>query len=180
MRSKCCRFKGVYILSKNEYGRVRVPFGNVYSDENFYEAASIIKETWSKGKYVASVGDRVTYTLLKNRIVPDIGVIDGKEKRGEAPIIDYSCFNRVYRSRNEKGTINMDICCLIKNILRYKPVILVIEGEEDLVGFPIVLALPIGSVFLYGQPDVGAVLVYIDEEIKNKAAVLLNTLKKKT
>ena len=178
MQSKCCKFKGVFLLSENRQEKVRIPFGDIYTDKNFNKLISKIKDIWSKGKYIASVGDRVTYTLLKNNIVPDIAVIDGKERRGNAPNINYSYFNRVYQAYNEKGTINMNLCCFIKNILRERPVLIIIKGEEDLVGFPVALALSIGSAFLYGQPNVGAVLVYIDEKVKEQAIQFLNGLEK--
>ena len=178
MQSECCRFKGVFSFPENRQEKVRVPFGDIYTDKNFNKLRSKIKDIQSKGKYIASVGDRVTYFLLKNNIVPDIGVIDGKERRGNAPYISHSYFNRVYQAYNEKGTVNMNLCCFIKNILRERPVLLIIKGEEDLVGFPVTLALSIGSAFLYGQPNVGAVLVYIDEEVKEQAIQLLNSLEK--
>ncbi len=176
MRLRCCKFKGILNFPENRQDMVRTPFGEIYTDENFSVLITKIKDIWSKGRYIASVGDRVTFSLLNYNIVPDIGVIDGKEKRGDAPNIDYSYFNKIYQSHNKKGTVNMDLCCFIKNILDNRPVLIIIEGEEDLVGFPVVIALPIGSAFLYGQPNVGAVLVYITREIKRQAEQILNKL----
>ena len=176
MPSRCCSFKGVYRFSEESQSLVRTPLGDVYIDETFGELISRIKDIWSRGLYVASVGDRVTYSLLKFGVIPDIAVIDGQEKRGDAPSIDISVFNKVFHGVNRKGTINMDLCCLIKEALSYRPSLIIIDGEEDLVGFPVTLALPVGSAFIYGQPGIGAVFVEITDVIKRHAKSILKGL----
>ena len=67
----------------------------------------------------------------------------------------------------------MGLCSLIRKRLDNRPWLFIVEGEEDLVGFPVVLALPIGSAFIYGAPDVGAVYVDISDDIKQEALSIL-------
>ncbi len=176
MPSRCSKYKGVLKFPEERQVLVRTPLGDVYVDETFNSLVQRIRRIWSRGFYIASVGDRVTYSLLDHGIVPDIAVIDMQEKRSEAPYIDQSLFNKVLHGVNEKGTINMDLCPVIEEALESRPTLIIIKGEEDLVGFPIVLALPIGSAFIYGQPDVGAVFVEIDERVKEHAEQLLRNL----
>jgi hypothetical protein len=176
MLSRLCREGKIYILRRSVERLVKSPLGKIYTDENIGELKAIIREVWARGYYVSSVGDRVTYTLVRHGVVPDLAVIDEVEKRGEAPKIDYRLFNRVYRGVNEKGTINMGLCSLFVEALKYRPSIVVIDGEEDLTGFPVVLALPVGSIFLYGQPGVGMVLVRVDESVKRAAEDMLSRL----
>ena len=43
-----------------------------------------------------------------------------------------------------------------------------VKGEEDLLGFPAVLFMPLGSLVLYGQPQEGVVMIKVTEAAKNK------------
>ncbi|MHA1902934.1 MAG: DUF359 domain-containing protein, partial [Candidatus Thorarchaeota archaeon] len=54
--------------------------------------------------------------------------------------------------------------------------LVIVEGEEDLMGFPAVLLAPVGSVMLYGQPDVGIVWVPVTNENQDLARALLNEM----
>ncbi|MDW8036154.1 MAG: DUF359 domain-containing protein [Candidatus Korarchaeum sp.] len=52
-------------------------------------------------------------------------------------------------------------------------VALLIEGEEDLLGFPAIILSPNDWVFVYGQPDVGMIMVKVTESSKREALKLL-------
>lgn len=173
-----CDIEGIYLFSEELFEEVRKPLGKVYTQESFHEIVNEIAETRSKGLFVATVGDRVTQSLLSIGIVPDVAVIDMKERRERVALIDRRSFSRVLNAINEKGTINMNLCRVIRDSLKYRPVLIVIEGEEDLVGFPVVLALPVGSLMLYGLPDVGVVTVRVDDAVKEHAWKLLKRCKK--
>ena len=177
MPSKYCKESNIVLRFPEERQRlVRRPLGDVYVDDTLDAMILRIKDIWSRGLYVASVGDRVTYSLLEKGVVPDIGIIDRQEKRGEAPIIDESLFNTVLTGVNRQGTVNLGLCRVIEEALEKRPTLIIIDGEEDLVGFPVVLTLPTGSAFIYGQPNVGAVFVEITEAVKNHARELLESL----
>ena len=51
-----------------------------------------------------------------------------------------------------------------------------VEGEEDLMGFPAVLLAPDDSVMIYGQPDVGIVWVPVSKSNKKLARDLLEKM----
>ena len=55
------------------------------------------------------------------------------------------------------------------------PVLLEVEGEEDLAPILIHLLAPLGTVVLYGQPSAGVVLRVTDESTKARCRALLNT-----
>lgn len=176
MRSRLCDIDKV-IPFREEYTQVvRRILGELYNRDNYPKIGDRVRGVWEKGGYVATVGDRVTFDLIGLGFVPDLAFIDRREKRGDAPDIDLSLFNGYDIVVNEKGTINMGLCKLIRSRLRDRPWLFLVEGEEDLVGFPVVIALPLGSAFIYGAPDLGAVFVEISEEIKNEAVSLINRL----
>jgi len=50
----------------------------------------------------------------------------------------------------------------------------VIKGEEDLLTLPAILLAPLGAIVIYGQKDVGAVVVEVTEEIKQKISNIIN------
>ncbi len=173
MPSKLCDKNIVIEFPEEYFVYVRRIIGDLFNEQNYRDIRYRVYSTWKHGGYVATVGDRVTHDLLDLGIVPDIAIIDRKEKRGSAPTIGIELFNGYDLVINKKSTINMGLCSLIKRRLVNKPWLFVVEGEEDLVGFPVVLALPIGSAFIYGAPNVGAVYVDITEDIKREAKSIL-------
>ncbi|MHA2499708.1 MAG: DUF359 domain-containing protein [Candidatus Hodarchaeales archaeon] len=48
-----------------------------------------------------------------------------------------------------------------------------VSGEEDLLTIPAVISSPIGAVVIYGQPNVGLVLIEITEDIQQKFQEIL-------
>jgi len=57
-----------------------------------------------------------------------------------------------------------------------KPVRIVVHGEEDLLVIPTVLFSPEDAVILYGQPNEGLVIVKVNQEIRNKAKSIMNSM----
>lgn len=57
-----------------------------------------------------------------------------------------------------------------------KPVMVLIDGEEDLLTIPAVIEAPVGSVVFYGQPLEGVVAVSVDEKSKSKAREVLQQM----
>ena len=55
----------------------------------------------------------------------------------------------------------------------HTPVTIIVDGEEDLAVIPLVIAAPLASVVLYGQPNEGVVLRVIDDRAKAAARNLL-------
>jgi len=176
MPSRLCELDIEIFFPEKYYPYVRGILGDIYSGDNYSLIKQRILSIWAAGGYIATVGDRVTYDLLKLGLVPDIAFIDRKEERGPAPRIDLNFFNGYESVINRKSTINMGLCKLIRDRLGNRPWLFIVEGEEDLVGFPVVLALPIGSGFIYGAPGIGAVFVEITDSIKAEAESIIREL----
>jgi GTP-dependent dephospho-CoA kinase len=152
--------------------------------------AQVKKENLNKylvnAKRIVSVGDRTTKRLLSFGIVPDISVIDGYERRrksnynelrvelelknlGKNPVLAIC--------KNPKGTISDESISIIKKSLRLAgPVIIKIEGEEDLLALPFFHLSELSSIVVYGQPLEGMVLVRVTRAIRAKAKRIIRML----
>ena len=130
---------------------------------------------------LATVGDATTARLLLFKIIPDVSVVDGKERR-----IKSSKFKIVHggdkdsknlsfaRCSNKPGSVSRRAIATIRDALKMPfPVRIVVSGEEDLLALPLFVMIPNGSVVLYGQPLEGMVIVRIDETVRWKARDLL-------
>ncbi len=131
-----------------------------------------------KGKKIFAVGDLVLRNLLNAGIKPELCVIDLKiqRKNVELPkkgLEDYE----VFKARNPPGFLTSDAWRTIRKAIEVvkmgKKALVIIDGEEDLLGFPVVILGPLGSILIYGQPGEGAVIVEITNAEKERAIKLL-------
>jgi GTP-dependent dephospho-CoA kinase len=127
-------------------------------------------------KKIITVGDATTERLLSFGITPDIAVIDGVERRSlrdysiNYPAKEMSC-------TNPAGMISRGAVQVLQSALETpSPVIVIVEGEEDMLALPLFTMAPKGSAVLYGQPLEGIVLVNITEEKQNQAKDLMNRI----
>jgi GTP-dependent dephospho-CoA kinase len=133
---------------------------------------------------LATVGDATTARLLLFKIIPDVSVVDGKERRiksSKFKIVlggDKDSKNLSFvRCSNKPGSVSRRAIATIRDALKMPfPVRIVVSGEEDLLALPLFVMVPNGSVVLYGQPLEGMVIVRIDEKIRWKARDLLHRI----
>ena len=127
-------------------------------------------------KKIITVGDATTERLLSFGITPDIAVIDGVERRS---LRDYSInypANEMLCT-NPAGMISREAVQVLQSALETpSPVMVIVEGEEDMLALPLFTMAPKGSAVLYGQPLEGIVLVNITEEKQNQAKDLMNRI----
>jgi uncharacterized protein (UPF0218 family) len=126
-----------------------------------------------QGKIVYTVGDVVTHNLLRRGITPHVAIIDGHTMRSpcsRTPVLQ----GTQLRAKNPAGTISDDLVQKVAEAVATPPALIFVEGEEDLAVIPLVLAAPLGSIVLYGQPGEGVVLRVVDEGAKLLAASLLS------
>jgi len=176
MRSRYYKDKKYIEFSHSLRGIVSKPVGTLYKPDKIINLINKLLKCKSKG-YIASVGDRVTYTLINHNMIPDIGVIDGKEMRRKVSLVDIEKFNLIIYVENKPGLVNIAIYDIIRKNLASIPILIYVDGEEDLVGFPVIFALPIGSCMIYGQPGEGIVYIEIDRAVKYRAMTLLGLKK---
>ena len=129
-----------------------------------------------------AVGDVTVNALLETGWVPDVGFVDGLTKRtpwdGE---IDTTSFVGHLTCENPAGQLTPDLLECTDLALEFAfsdeggPVLLEVEGEEDLAPILIHLLAPLGTVVLYGQPASGVVLRVTDESTKARCRKMLDS-----
>ena len=163
-------------LKEEERGAFKKPFGKIYS------SLSEIKNTLEKYKknhqLIISIGDATTLNLIKEGIIPDIGIIDELIERKKSPMDNEFGYDHVQlNAENPAGTITQGLCKTIKKAFGLYisgfNVLIVVDGEEDLAVLPCVITAPPGTVVLYGQPGEGVVLCEVDK-FKDKTEEFLN------
>jgi len=122
-----------------------------------------------------SVGDVITYNLIKEGIHPSLSIIDGVTQR-KALKSDFMnlILNEGYSNApNKKGTIQKESVKAIYSLFTefnsgHNKAIkqLFIHGEEDLLTLVAILFAPLASHVWYGQQGVGAVDVRVTEKKK--------------
>ncbi|WEU39717.1 MAG: GTP-dependent dephospho-CoA kinase family protein [Candidatus Odinarchaeum yellowstonii] len=155
---------------------LKKPLGKLIRLKNVNQIKKLLNEL---DKYqpvkIISVGDVVTESLLKNRITPDLYIIDGKTLRNEFKSTLISECN--LKIINKPGTINSTAWTVIKSCLEQTGKKgLLVEGEEDLLVLPSVILAPLGAVVLYGQPNEGVVIIKVDLETKTTVKKILDLM----
>jgi uncharacterized protein (UPF0218 family) len=121
---------------------------------------------------IVTVGDVVSSTLHDAKLHIDVMVVDGRTLRSVGMQYGFRS-KHVFKVRNRPGTISIDAWNTLKEALRIDgEVLVVVDGEEDLLVIPIVILAPENSVAIYGQPPLwgegGVVIVRVDLERKRE------------
>lgn len=148
-------------------------------DTHFINVREIINKDIKPVIFIA-VGDVVYQELTNLKAVPDIAIIDLKinRKTYKAKVVDFD-----YVVKNRPGTVSKTLIKILKKAIKNylknkKPQIIKVIGEEDLAVIPAILASPLESVIVYGQPKInktraGVVRVLVTEEKKKWVVDLL-------
>lgn len=122
-----------------------------------------------------SVGDVVTADLIAAGQILAVAVIDGHTERGkEAPPVDLSAFSKVYMVHSDPGMLSGDLQqALVLAVKAKAPVLIRVDGEEDLAAVWLLANVPEGATVIYGQPGCGAVLARADLQLQKKSRDLL-------
>ena len=163
---------------------LKEPFGNLIPDENINRGK--LNALLRNAKKIISVGDATTDRLISFGIIPNISVVDGKERRMKRKYVNNSSLSgdqldknlaKELKCSNEAGTISKKAVELLKDALEMSsPVRIIVDGEEDLLALPLFLIVPDKSVVMYGQPYEGLVVVKIDLKIRKKAKDLMDRI----
>ena len=122
------------------------------------------------GDPLIAVGDVVTFHLRRAGRDPDVSVVDGLTERDavaeEIAAVLESDDPRIH-VENPAGQLTADLLeALVEAIGREKPIVIWVDGEEDLATLPAIVAAPLGASVVYGQPGVGMVHVSVDAETR--------------
>jgi GTP-dependent dephospho-CoA kinase len=166
----------MYVLPENLRSLLKKPIGIVVNDEK--KLLKILK----KEKKIVSIGDQVTFTLLKNNIEPFFCVVDYNTRRGECSeeivkILE-SYGKKTIKVCNPAGTITDELWNVIKVAYECNDQTLKIEvtGEEDLASLAAIYMAPLDVTIIYGLPDKGVLVVKPTKENKDKVKKVLDKM----
>ncbi len=137
----------------------------------------VLKEKPSK---TIAVGDIVSQTLHKGGVEVNLYLTDNKVMRKETCEASLEA-TRVLSVVNRPGTIAFEAVKAIEEALKEDgPVRIMVEGEEDLLTLPSILAAPLNSIVVYGQPGEGIVIVKTTREKKEEIQRLVEAMPNET
>ncbi len=163
-------------LEVNNRSTLQTPKGEVFHTKDGSPEIRVAERIHKENpRMIIGVGDVTCATLESQKIIPDVRIIDGITKRGKYEYAFRSkCEYHVY---NPPAVLYPEVWSTISTaITKEEKTLIIVDGEEDLMGFPAVLLAPEGSVLLYGQPDVGIIWVPINQENKKLARELLENM----
>lgn len=128
-----------------------------------------------------AVGDVVTYHLREAGRAPDAVLVDGKTEREAVreeieTALAATEERRIAVENPAAGLSRALLDALAEALATDEPVTIEVTGEEDLAALPAMLAAPLGSTVVYGQPGEGMVRVAITPETRRKARELFEGL----
>ena len=133
--------------------------------------------------YIVSIGDLVSYTLLKNGIEPVFCVVDFKTQRGDCSTEIKSTLRSFGKTRkvihNPAASLSDELWDAIKNAyldLEKGSLRIEVVGEEDLAALAAIYLAPRDVTIIYGLPNRGVVVVKPTEEHKRKVKEILDKM----
>ncbi len=124
-----------------------------------------------------TVGDVVTYHVLEAGRQPDVAIVDERTQRGavEEAVRDTVTEETHIEARNPPAELTADVVCALREAIdRTEPTTVLVDGEEDLVVLPAIVAAPDGAHVVYGQPDEGMVHVAVTDDHRAEMRALLD------
>ncbi len=161
-------------LPENLRENLKKPLGQLLKDSEITK--DIVLKNMGSNVFLITVGDATTERMIKLGIIPSLQIVDSLEKRQERNLPG-GMVKTSLTCNNPPAEITDDSIAIIRKAFdMYKPVRIIVKGEEDLLVLPAVLFAPENSIVMYGQPNEGLVIVKINEEIRNKAKAIMNSM----
>ena len=162
--------------------KLKQPFGKLYKGKGSECLTQVIRSLGQPTKIIA-IGDVTTYYLLQAGIVPDMCLVDNitmrlpvdhEIRKGTA----HESFKDV-RVDNPPGVITKELMDAVRDNMNARvPVRIFVRGEEDLAVIPACLYAPDSAAVIYGQPNVGVVVVRVNEEKRKETKAILDEMAK--
>jgi uncharacterized protein (UPF0218 family) len=155
---------------------LKTPKGDVYDTKDGRPEVRVVQRIIEESPVkVIAVGDVTSDTILQEGYTPDVMIVDGITKRG--PYEEQFSAPQEFTIYNPAAVIYPESWSTVDTAIHEEgKSLIIVDGEEDLMGFPAVLLAPNGSAVLYGQPDVGIIWIPVTDENKKIARNLLEDM----
>jgi hypothetical protein len=134
-------------------------------------------------QFIVTVGDLVTYTLLKNALYPKICIVDFIVERKpyssemKETIKEFGVIH--VHVKNPQGVITDELWDALESsfhMIEKGPICIEVEGEEDLASLAAIYLAPPDATIIYGLPNKGVVIVKATEAHKKKVKEVLDKM----
>lgn len=163
-------FENNLLLPRALRAELAGPFGELIKQPSQVKLNTELKGNKSP---VVAVGDITSKFFLENSLEADLFIVDflvgRKRVFSSLEEIGFKKSQRFVPVNNKPGTITRELVSSVRSSLKQQNLVILVKGEEDLAVLPVVLALPLGSRVVYGQPNQGLVVVQVTEEKKRAA-----------
>ncbi|MEM3506403.1 MAG: DUF359 domain-containing protein [Candidatus Bathyarchaeia archaeon] len=166
-----------YELTDELRAKLKAPIGELLignSSQNMNKLKEIIRK--DKPSMVICVGDAVSRSTAKAKISVNVRIIDNKEMRERIKPFNFKA-KRFFLIKNDPGTINLTSLEAVEEAIKHKDSLVLVDGEEDLLALVAIALAPNGSIIIYGQPNLGIVVVKVNEVKKNEAKSIIKSMK---
>ena len=164
------------VLPDNLRDFLKEPMGQLLDEKNLL---NLLKNE----KFVVSIGDVVTYTILKHHIEPIFCIVDFKTRRGECSQESVDLIKSFGKKsivvKNPPGTISDDLWKVIElafEDLKNTSLRIEVDGEDDLASLVVIYLAPKDVTIIYGLPDKGVLVVKPTYENKKKVKEVLDKM----
>ncbi|MFP3492075.1 MAG: GTP-dependent dephospho-CoA kinase family protein [Vulcanisaeta sp.] len=157
------------------------PFGVAIARE---APESIIRVRSEYGdNLLITIGDVVTVNVTRYWRIPDLAFMDMKTRRVVGMEVVRSGFDETISIRNEPSTLNLNNLMMISEAINKarggRRVLVVVDGEEDLLAIPTILMAPPKSIVMYGLYTGYLVVIPVIDDYKMAFLKLLTMMKPK-
>ena len=165
------------VLPDNLRSLLKEPFGELVNEKELIRILS-------SGKKFVSIGDQVTFTVLKYDLKPVFCVVDYKTKRGKCSLdiinLIKSYGEKSIIVKNPAGILSDELWDAIKNSYssmdKYDGFRIEVDGEEDLASLAAIFLAPGDVTVIYGLPDKGVLVVNPDSDIKRRVKEIIDKM----
>ena len=129
----------------------------------------------SKPSKLTTVGDVVSRETLAAGIQVSLRIVDQMTLRKRISPVEIKA-ERTYKVRNPPGVVTKEAWDAIREAMKAREALILVDGEEDLLAIPAVLESPDNALVVYGQPPEGLVVVTASAEKKSEVRKIVNRM----
>jgi len=157
---------------------LKKPLGKLLTGSQTEINQKLKKLSLEKPRKIICVGDAVSRRFTKLGLPTNVKIIDNKEMRRKIQPFNFKA-KTIFKVKNPKGSIELTAWQAIKDAVKKDDVLIIVDGEEDLLTLPAIMAAPEDSLIFYGQPKTGVVLIKVNKEKKNEVKKIISMMKLK-
>jgi uncharacterized protein (UPF0218 family) len=165
-----------YKPNQGDIPRLKEPFGTLIRGDpsvTMPKLREMVRD--QRPSRVTAVGDVVSRETLARGIPVDLRIIDHISMRKPSASFKIEA-RRSYHVKNPPGVITQESWDAIRQAMREHDVVILVDGEEDLLTLPCIVESADNSLILYGQPSEGLVVVTASPNVKKEAGQILSRM----